>query len=77
MTGDHDDDDLNLFRNAVGPVRRLRETLPPPTPPKPKPRARMAERDDAEAQAQGRRCWKPPMPSPTGATRCPRGYCNA
>ena len=54
MTGDHDDDDLNLFRNAVGPVRRLREILPPPTPPKPRPRARMAERDDAEARDEFR-----------------------
>ena len=54
MTGDHDDDDLDLFRNAVGPVRRLRETLPPPTPPKPRPRARMAERDDAEARDEFR-----------------------
>ena len=54
MTGDHDDDDLNLFRNAVGPVRRLRETLPPPMPRKPRPRARMAERDDAEAHDEFR-----------------------
>lgn len=55
MTGDRDDDDdLELFRNAVGPVRRLRETAPPPTPPKPRPRARMAERDDAAARDEFR-----------------------
>lgn len=55
MTGTRDDDDdLDLFRNAVGPVRRLRETPPPPTPPKPKPRARMAERDDAQAREEFR-----------------------
>lgn len=49
MTGDDNDDDLELFRHAVGPVRRLRETAPPPAPPRPRPRARMAERDDAQA----------------------------
>jgi len=55
MTGNRDDDDeLDLFRNAVGPVRRLPETAPPPTPPKPKPRARMAERDDAQARDEFR-----------------------
>jgi DNA-nicking Smr family endonuclease len=55
MTGsDDEEDDLDLFRNAVGPVRRLREIPPPPTPPKPKPRARMAERDDAEARDEFR-----------------------
>lgn len=55
MTGDRDhDEDLDLFRNAVGPVRRLRETAPPPAPPRPKPRARMAERDDAEARDEFR-----------------------
>ncbi len=54
MTGDRDDDDRELFRNAVGPVRRLREIAPPPTPAKPKPRARMAERDDAAARDEFR-----------------------
>ena len=56
MTGAHDDDenDQELFRNAVGPVRRLRDIAPPPTPAKPKPRARMAERDDAAARDEFR-----------------------
>ena len=62
MTGtrdddDHDDDngdDQALFRNAVGPVRRLPETAPPPTPAKPKPRARMGERDEAAARDEFR-----------------------
>ena len=59
MTGASDDedgrgDDQALFRNAVGPVRRLREIAPPPTPAKPKPRARMAERDEAAARNEFR-----------------------
>ena len=59
MTGDHDDeredqDDQALFRDAVGPVRRLREIPPPPTPARPKPRARMAERDEAAAREEFR-----------------------
>lgn len=55
MTGARDDDDgIKLFRNAVGPVRRLREIAPPPTPAKPKPRARMAERDEADARDEFR-----------------------
>jgi DNA-nicking Smr family endonuclease len=55
MTADRDDpDDTDLFRNAVGPVRRLRETPPPPQAPKPKPRARMAERDDDDARDEFR-----------------------
>ena len=43
------DDDAELFRSAIGPVRRLREATPPPSTPKPRPRARMAERDEAAA----------------------------
>ncbi|HZH42623.1 MAG TPA: Smr/MutS family protein [Lysobacter sp.] len=54
MTHEHDDRDDDeageLFRAAVGPVRRLPETPPPPAPPRPAPRARMAERDEAEAR---------------------------
>ncbi|MFC0677395.1 Smr/MutS family protein [Lysobacter korlensis] len=45
-----DDDDADLFRNAIGPVRKLPEAPPPPTPPKPRPRARMAELDEADAR---------------------------
>lgn len=48
MTSDPDDD-ADLFRSAVGPVRRLRDAAPPPSAPKPKPRARMGERDEAAA----------------------------
>jgi DNA-nicking Smr family endonuclease len=48
------DDDTDLFRAAVGPVRRLRESTPPPSAPRPKPRARMAERDEAEARVEFR-----------------------
>lgn len=48
------DDDAELFRSAIGPVRPLRETEPPPPAPKPKPRARMAERDEAAARKEFR-----------------------
>ena len=44
------DDDADLFRTAIGPVRKLRDTTPPPSAPKPRPRARMAERDEAAAR---------------------------
>jgi len=53
MTSDQDDD-ADLFRSAVGPVRRLRDAAPPPAAPKPKPRARMAERDEAAARDEFR-----------------------
>jgi DNA-nicking Smr family endonuclease len=48
------DDDADLFRSAVGPVRKLRDSAPPPSAPKPKPRARMAERDEAAAREEFR-----------------------
>lgn len=48
------DDDAALFRSAVGPVRRLRDSTPPPSTPKPRPRARMAERDEAAAREEFR-----------------------
>jgi len=44
------DDDPDLFRAAIGPVRPLPETPPPPSAPKPRPRARMAEQDEAQAR---------------------------
>lgn len=53
MTSDKDDD-ADLFRTAIGPVRRLRDATPPPSAPKPKPRARMAERDEAAARDEFR-----------------------
>lgn len=49
-----EDDDAELFRAAIGPVRRLRDRPPPPAAPKPKPRARMAERDEASARDEFR-----------------------
>lgn len=54
MVDDRDEDDATLFRDSIGPVRRLRETAPPPAPAKPKPRARMAERDEANARDEFR-----------------------
>jgi DNA-nicking Smr family endonuclease len=54
MADDPEDDDAELFRAAIGPVRRLPDTTPPPATPKPRPRARMAERDEAQAREQFR-----------------------
>lgn len=51
---DEHEDDLEMFRAAVGPVRKLPETPPPPRAPKPRPRARMAERDEAAARDEFR-----------------------
>lgn len=46
-----DDDDAALFRDAIGPVRRIEIDAPPAsTTPKPRPRARMAELDEADAR---------------------------
>lgn len=39
-------DDAALFREAVGPVRRLPPVAEPPAPPRPRPSTRMARRDD-------------------------------
>lgn len=54
-TGDaparRDGDDVSLFRDAIGPVRRLPERAPPPAPPRPKPAARMAQRDEEQARS--------------------------
>ena len=45
------DDDASLFRDAIGPVRRIEiEAGPASTTPKPRPRARMAELDEADAR---------------------------
>ncbi|QSX76394.1 Smr/MutS family protein [Lysobacter arenosi] len=54
MADDPADDDAELFRAAIGPVRRLPDTTPPPAAPMPRPRARMAERDEAQAREQFR-----------------------
>lgn len=51
---DHDED-AELFRQAVGPVRELPEATPPPAKPKPRARAAMAERDESEALSEFRR----------------------
>lgn len=46
-----DDDDAALFRDAIGPVRRIEiDAGPASGTPKPKPRARMAELDEADAR---------------------------
>jgi DNA-nicking Smr family endonuclease len=54
MTSAEDDDEARLFRDAIGPVRPLRESAPPPAAPKPRPRARMAELDEAAAREEFR-----------------------
>lgn len=51
---EQDEDDAELFRSAIGPVRPMRETAPPPEAPRPRPRARMAERDEAHAREEFR-----------------------
>jgi DNA-nicking Smr family endonuclease len=54
MTSADDDEDARLFRDAIGPVRPMRESAPPPGAPKPRPRARMAELDEAAAREEFR-----------------------
>ena len=54
-TGTDDRDDAALFRDAIGPVRELPATAPPPTKPKPRPTPRMARRDEDEARSEFRR----------------------
>jgi DNA-nicking Smr family endonuclease len=49
------DDDAALFRDAIGPVKVLPESTPPPGRPRPKPAARMAERDEADARSEFQR----------------------
>lgn len=48
------DDDSELFRAAIGEVRRLPERPAAPGRPRPKPRARMAERDEEAAREEFR-----------------------
>jgi DNA-nicking Smr family endonuclease len=61
MVKDRDDDDAELFRAAIGPVRRLRDDAPPPAGPKPKPRARMAERDEVHVRDEFRQILSGPV----------------
>jgi DNA-nicking Smr family endonuclease len=49
------DDDAALFREAIGPVTKLPDSVPPPSKPRPKPAARMAERDEADARSEFQR----------------------
>lgn len=49
-----DDNDSELFRSAIGPVRPVGAAPLPPSTPKPRPRARMAERDEADALSEFR-----------------------
>ena len=44
--------DASLFRDAIGPVRRLAEAPLPPATPRPRPSTRMAELDDANARSE-------------------------
>lgn len=50
-----------LFREAIGPVRRLPETAAPPARPRPGPRARMAECDEAAARSEFRHAMDAPL----------------
>lgn len=44
-----DSGDVDLFREAIGPVRRLEPAPAPPATPKPAPRPRQRDAEDAEA----------------------------
>jgi DNA-nicking Smr family endonuclease len=57
-------DDGALFRRAIGRVRPLPETTPPPAAPKPRPRARMAERDEHAAREEFRHSLHADAPGP-------------
>src|SRR5688500_11112779 len=50
--GATDAGDASLFHEAVGPVRRIRESPEPPRAPRPAPSTRMAKRDDEEARSE-------------------------
>ena len=50
--GDDGQDDGALFRQAVGPVRRLPEAAEPPEKPRAAPRPRMAELDERQARSE-------------------------
>ncbi|MBA2237133.1 MAG: Smr/MutS family protein [Lysobacter sp.] len=54
MADERDDDDAELFRAAIGPVRRLPETPVPPAVSRPRPRTRMADLDEANAREEFR-----------------------
>lgn len=49
------EDDAALFREAIGPVRKLKAHEPVPARPRPRPRARMAELDEIDAREAFRR----------------------
>jgi DNA-nicking Smr family endonuclease len=52
---------MSLFREAIGPVRRLPDAPVPPARPKPRPRARMAEHDEDAARSEFRRAMDEPL----------------
>ena len=56
-----DDDDSELFRGAIGPVRPLPAAPEPPAKPKPRPRAAMAERDERDARSEFVRAMDEPL----------------
>ena len=63
MAHDTDEDDTELFRAAIGPVKPMRaQQRVEDTRPKPRPRARMAERDEAEAQGEFARLMRTDAP---------------
>ncbi|PZP63318.1 MULTISPECIES: Smr/MutS family protein [Pseudoxanthomonas] len=54
MSDARDDDDSDLFRAAIGPVRRLDDAPTPPRGPRPRPAARMAQADERAAMSEFR-----------------------
>ena len=55
------DDDAELFRSAIGPVRELPAPQAPPQAPRPRPSTRMADRDDTEARSEFRQLLDGPL----------------
>ncbi len=67
MSDARDDDDSDLFRTAIGPVRRLDDAPPPPRGPRPRPAARMAQADERAAMSEFRQALEA---MPIGAAMC-------
>lgn len=55
MSKPPEDDDAALFRQAIGEVKPLPDSTPPPRKPRPRPAARMAERDEVDARSEFQR----------------------
>ena len=54
-------EDAELFRDAIGEVRRIEAPAPAPAPPPPAPRARRFEQDEVEALRESQRGGEQPL----------------